>query len=227
MEYLYWSVDMKLQPVLGVWAGMPLNDPPLTGSALKPYIGEVLDELEFVLGDASTTFGAMRAKLGQEAPFKVNMVEIGNEDNLNQGCSSYASRFMDFYNAIHAKYPSLRIIASTTNTTCLPPSLPQGVWTDMHHYESPDSMVRLFNEWDNTPRSNDYGIFVGEYACLRRDDDSVLDYPEMQGSIAEAVYLIGLERNSDLVKMAAYAPLLEHQGLRSWSVRITESLSLN
>ena len=220
MEYMYWVNDMNIKPVLDVFAGAGLgNAPTATGDALKPYIQEVMDELEFLLGDASTPNGALRAQNGQANPFQIDMVEIGNEDFItNSLCSSYASRFTDTYNAVHAKYPSMRIIASTDNTTCLPSSLPQGVWADKHHYEMPDDFVKFFNEWDNTPRSNDYGIFVDEFACHKRNDGSNLIYPEMQGSIAEAVYMIGVERNSDLVKMAAYAPLLEHQGLSQWTV---------
>ena len=75
-------------------------------------------------------------------------------------------------------------------------------------------MVGLFNEWDNVPRSNDYGIFVGEYASSLRGAGSPPLFPEVQDSVAEAVYLIGVERNSDLVKMAAYAPMLEHHGFQ-------------
>ena len=223
MEYMYWVQDMNMKPVLNVFAGAGLGEAPTaTGDALEPYIQEVMDELEFLMGDASTPNGALRAKYGQQSPFQIDMVEIGNEDFIsNSLCTSYATRFTDIYNAIHAKYPNMRIIASTDDPKCLPKSLPQSVWADKHHYERPEDFVKLFNEWDNTPRSNDYGIFVGEFAVHKRNDGSVPLYPEMQGSISEAVYWIGLERNSDLVKMAAYAPLLEHSGLSQWTVSVS------
>lgn len=51
MEYLYWCEDMNLTPVLGVWAGFSLDSggsTPITGSALQPYIDDVLNELEVV-----------------------------------------------------------------------------------------------------------------------------------------------------------------------------------
>ena len=227
LEYMYWCVDMKVAPVLGVFGGAALNGETSTSNALKPYIDEVMAELEFLLGDASTTNGALRAKYGQQDPFSLTMVEIGNEDNLQDAlCSSYASRFTDIYNAIHEKYPSLRIIASTVDTKCLPTSLPKGVWADRHHYETPDVMVSFFNEWDNTPRDNDYGIFVGELAVNKAPDGGELPRPNVQGSVAEAVYWIGMERNSDVVKMGAYAPLLEHDTLQSWTVSFIPSLSL-
>jgi alpha-L-arabinofuranosidase len=45
----------------------------------------------------------------------------------------------------------------------------------------------------------------------------------MQGSCRVAVYMIDLERNSDIVKMASSAPLLDHFDLAEWSVSISAS----
>ena len=84
-------------------------------------------------------------------------------------------------------------------------------------------MLALFNLFDNTSRANDYEIFVGEYSCTNTGGDS-FRFPEIQCSVAEAVFLIGLERNSDVVKMASYAPLLAQYGLpHQFMVRFTIS----
>lgn len=207
----------------------------VSGSALNPYVDDITNELEvsvqlpvtkrrlkrgqlqYLLGSTSTTYGALRAPNGRSAPWPVNHIEIGNEDNLSGGCATYASRFAQIYNAIHAQYPYITVIASTTDSTCLPSTLPSGVWTDMHHYQSPNEFVALFNEWDNWPRT--HPIFVGEYASTTGNDGGQTYWSYMQGSCSEAVYMIGLERNSDIVKMASFAPLLEHYGLAEWSVR--------
>lgn len=138
------------------------------------------------------------------------MVEIGNEDNLGGGCESYAERFTAFYDAIHKQYPDLTLIASTDNASCLPSNLPEGAWLDYHIYNSADGLVSQFNMFDNKDRSVPY--FVGEYS--RHE----IEFPNMQGSVAEAVFMIGLERNSDLVKMAAYAPLLQLLNATQWTV---------
>lgn len=48
-EYLYWCEDMGLTPILDVYAGFSLlsgGNTPFTGDALKPYIDEVMNELE-------------------------------------------------------------------------------------------------------------------------------------------------------------------------------------
>ncbi|KAF8860525.1 glycoside hydrolase family 51 protein [Acephala macrosclerotiorum] len=217
MEYLQWCEDMKLAPVLAIWSGLSLGGGIVSGTALTPYVNDALNELEFLLGSTSTTLGALRSSYGHPAPYNVTMLEIGNEDNLSSGCSTYASRFTEFYDAIHAAYPSITIIASTTSSSCLPSPLPSGVWTDIHHYEEPHAFISLFNEFDNYPRTNGSGIFVGEYANTADDSGATTYWSTVQGAVSEAVYMIGLERNSDLVKMASYAPLLEHYDVAEWS----------
>ena len=176
-----------------------------------------MNELELLLGDSSTKYGKLRASYGRSNPYSVTMVEIGNEDNLSGGCSTYASRFTSYYNAIHAKYPSITVIASTSDSSCLPNLLPSGVWTDIHHYLEPQQFVSQFNEFDHTPRGSGRGIFVGEYANTRTTSGAQVYWTQMQGSCAETVYMIGLERNSDTVKTASYAPLLEHFNMTQWS----------
>jgi len=42
----------------------------------------------------------------------------------------------------------------------------------------------------------------------------------MIGSVSEAVYMIGMERNSDVVKMASYAPLLQLFNSTQWAVSL-------
>ncbi|PYI01093.1 Arabinosidase A [Aspergillus sclerotiicarbonarius CBS 121057] len=210
-EYFYWCEDLGLAPVLGVWDGFALESSggtPLTGDALTPYVDDVLNELEYILGDTSTTYGALRAAHGQEEPWNLTMVEIGNEDHLGGGCDSYTERFIKFYDAIHAAYPGLIIIASTSEADCLPDSMPEGSWVDYHDYNTADGLVDQFNYFDNLNRSVPY--FIGEYSRWE------IDWPNMQGSVAEAVFMIGFERNSDLVKMAAYAPLLQLVNSTQW-----------
>lgn len=108
-----------------------------------------MDELEFLMGDAKTTYGALRESLGY-GPWTINYVEIGNEDNLNGGQSSYSSyRFSAFYNAITAKYPDMTIIASTTGM-----SLPGTAAQDYHVYNRPNRLADQFNYFDHFNRSH-------------------------------------------------------------------------
>lgn len=214
-EYLMWCEDMNMTALLTVWAGKSYGDI-LSGTALEPYIDDIMNELEYLLGNSSTEHGKMRAANGREKPWTIDYVEIGNEDDLTGGCKTYPERFNQIYKAIHDTYPDITLVASNVDYSCLPSSLPEGVIIDKHLYRKPDQFVALFNEFDNQPR--DQPIMVGEYACRNTTSVSGTYWSFMRGSCSEAVYMIGMERNSDIVKMAAYAPLLQHFEMATWSV---------
>lgn len=46
VEYFNWCEDLKIAPVLAVYAGLSLEEDVITGTDLKPYIDDVMDELE-------------------------------------------------------------------------------------------------------------------------------------------------------------------------------------
>ncbi|KAL3295308.1 Arabinosidase A [Colletotrichum asianum] len=206
-EYFEWCDDMRLEPFLDVYSGYSLDGTHITGEALKPFVDEVLQELEYVLGDSSTPMGALRAKNGREQPWPVKWVEIGNEDDF--GCSSYPERFAAFYNAIRPKYPDLQLIASATGFNCLPDPFPEDAWIDYHEYNIPENYIANFAQWDNVSRRNKYIIAeMGRWS---------VQYSDMRGSVSEAVFMLGLERNSDLIRGVAFAPLLSLVDHQQWA----------
>lgn len=103
-----------MEPVLAVWDGLYLNKAILSEAELQPYVDAALNELEFCMGNTSTTYGALRASLGYPEPFLIKYVEIGNEDDLSSyEISTYeAYRFAMFYDAISAAYPDIKVMAS-------------------------------------------------------------------------------------------------------------------
>jgi len=113
LEYLEWCEDLKMEPLLAVFAGYTLNrDYVEAGPFLKPYVDEALEEIEYVTGDTTTKYGKERARDGHPAPFLLHYVEIGNEDGFDMS-GSYEGRFTQFYDAIRSKYPNLHIISTT------------------------------------------------------------------------------------------------------------------
>lgn len=90
------------------------------------------------------------------------------------------------------------------------------MWIDIHYYLTPDQFVARFNTYDHYDRK--FGIFVGEYACTKSNAGVTNPWPTLVGAVAEAVFMIGMERNSDVVKMAAYAPLMQHLNSTQWTV---------
>jgi len=200
LEYLQWCEDLKMEPVLAVFAGYALNGEHVSSpEELAPYIQDALDEIEYVTGDVSTKWGIQRAKDGHPAPLALHYVEIGNEDLFDRS-GSYDKRFSAFYRAIKAKYPQLQLI-STAAATATPSQTPDLV--DEHLYAWTEAeMYDHVNDYDQRPR-NGPKVFVGEWAT-----HDGWPMPTMKAALGDAAYLTGLERNSDLVVMSSYAPLL-------------------
>ena len=197
LEFLEWCEDLHIQPVLGVYAGYSLRQERVApGAALEPYVKDALDEIEYVAGDAGTTWGARRAKDGHPAPFKLEYVEVGNEDQFDRQAGSYEGRFAQFFDAIKAKYPRLNVITSSRVTTRTPDVI------DEHYYRrSEDEMASHAHDYDTRPRSGPK-VFVGEWATRVGDPT-----PNMSAALGDAAWMTGMERNSDLVIMSSYAPL--------------------
>jgi alpha-N-arabinofuranosidase len=199
LEFLEWCEDLHIQPVLAVYAGYSLRGERVApGPALEPYVKEALDEIEYVTGGAKTTWGARRAKDGHAAPFKLEYVEIGNEDNLERGEKTYEGRFAQFYDAIKAKHPHLKLICSGGRVKSRTPDV-----FDDHFYRNSMQMQSDTHHYDATDR-NEPKIFVGEWATRMNQQ---VPTPNMECALGDAAWLTGLERNSDVVIMSCYAPL--------------------
>jgi alpha-N-arabinofuranosidase len=186
-----------MQPLLAVYAGYSLrHDFVKPGPDLQPFVQDALDEIEYVTGDTNSVWGAQRVKDGHAAPFPLEYVEVGNEDWFDRS-GSYNGRFAQFYDAIKAKYPNLQVIATTPVTNREPDLI------DEHYYRSQEAMEAQVHQYDSRPRGGKTKIFVGEWATRVGSPT-----PNMAGALGDAAWLTGLERNSDLVIMACYAPLL-------------------
>ncbi|PLV57442.1 alpha-L-arabinofuranosidase C-terminal domain-containing protein [Thermotoga sp. SG1] len=181
---------------------------------LKEWIQDVLDFLEFANGATDTYWGGVRASLGHPEPFNVKYIGVGNE---NWG-PRYWENFERFRRAIKEKYPNVKIIFSG------PPSYEgtdfRQAWRwarennveifDEHIYASPEWMLANTDRYDKYDR-NGPKVMLGEYAAhtdRRRNN--------WQAALAEAAFLTGVERNSDVVIMASYAPLFNRVGWSQW-----------
>ncbi len=204
-EFLGWCEDLGMEPVLAVFAGYTLkHDYVKAGPELEPYVQEAMEEIEYVTGDAATTrWGAQRAKDGHPAPLKLRYVEIGNEDWFDKS-GSYDGRFAQFYDAIKAKYPQLKLISTVGNehpeSQRVHSRTPDLV--DEHYYRSEEETESQAFIYDARDRSNPTKIFVGEWATRVGSPT-----PNMAGALGDAAWMCGMERNADIVLMHCYAPL--------------------
>jgi alpha-N-arabinofuranosidase len=196
LEFLEWCEDLKIEPVLAVYAGYSLEQEHVEpGPALKPYVDDALDEIEYVTGGPETRWGAERAKNGHAAPFPLNYVEIGNEDEFDHS-GSYDGRFAQFFTAIKQRYPDLQLIATMPVKSVKPDVL------DEHFYMSAEKSFNNTSYYDKYDRTGPK-IFVGEWATREGEPT-----PNLEAALGDAAWMTGMERNAGLIVMASYAPLL-------------------
>jgi alpha-L-arabinofuranosidase len=172
------------------------------------YLQDVMDAIEYALGDGSSEWGKKRVAAGHPNVFPLKYIEIGNE---NWG-DEYDKRFDLFYDTIKEKYPQLVLISNhgIGGTDKI-------VKTDMidpHWYAIPEFFFNNTAIFDESLRGK-YKVYVGEYACNRS-----VGAGNMLAALSEASFLTGMERNGDLVTMSSYAPLLENKNDREWDVNL-------
>ena len=196
LEFLEWCEDLKMEPVLAVYGGYSMQQEHVNpGRDLDPYVQDALYEIEYVTGAADTEWGAVRARNGHPQPFKLTYVEVGNEDFFDKS-GSYDGRYAQFYKAIKAQYPDLQIIATTPVNGIRPDVI------DDHYYRRATEFFHDTTHYDKSDRSGPK-IFVGEWATREGTPT-----PNFGAALGDAAWMTGMERNSDIIVLSAYAPLL-------------------
>ncbi|XP_033142266.1 alpha-L-arabinofuranosidase 1 [Brassica rapa] len=205
-EFFQLAEDIGAAPIWVFNNGISHNDEVETAS-IMPFVQEALDGIEFARGDANSTWGSVRAAMGRQEPFELKYVAIGNEDC---GKTYYRGNYIVFYDAIKKAYPDIKIISNCDGSSS-PLDHPADYY-DFHIYTSASSLFSMYHQFDGTSRKGPKA-FVSEYAVTGKDAGT----GSLLAALAEAAFLIGLEKNSDIVEMASYAPLFVNTNDRRWN----------
>ena len=215
-EYFQFCEDIGAKPLPIQAAGVCCQNSPggqhgLPMDQMQDYVQDVLDLIEYANGPATSTWGAKRAAAGHPAPFHLEYIGVGNED---QQTPEFGVRFKMIYDAIKAKYPDITVVG-TVGPAPSGSDYTEG-WkfardlgvdvVDEHYYERPEWFLDNLHRYDNYDR-NGPKVYVGEYASWGNT---------LFNAIAEAAYMTALERNGDVVHMASYAPLLARENHTQW-----------
>ncbi|MGF6924599.1 alpha-N-arabinofuranosidase [Chitinophaga sp. W2I13] len=222
-EYFQLSEDIGASPLPILNCGMACqfnSGEVVAVNELDPYIQDALDLIEFANGDVTSKWGALRAKMGHPAPFNLKMMGVGNE----QWGPQYVERYTIFAKAIKSKYPDIKLINSLgpgpdgDRFTFLNDTLRKlnADILDEHYYSSPEWFLSNAARYDSYDRKGPK-IFAGEYAAHSKGVGNGDNKNNWQSALAEAAFMTGLERNTDVVVMASYAPLLAHVDGWQWT----------
>lgn len=215
-EYLQLAEDLGAKPLyvtnIGIWHGgvTPVDE-------LEPWIEECLGAIEYANGPVSSHYGAMRAKNGHPKPFGLEYIEIGNENNQKDGQQTsdhYYERYEKFRKAILAKYPKMHIVGDVaawgTDEPRWESELPAEL-VDEHYYRSPEWFARNFHKYDSYDRSWPK-VYCGEYAVT----DGFGNLGNQNAALGEAIFMMGMENNADMVALSSYAPIFVNENDARW-----------
>jgi alpha-L-arabinofuranosidase len=157
--------------------------------------------VDYANSATNSRWGTMRAEAGHPAPFNLKLLEIGNE---NQG-PQFEQRYNYIHDAVKAAHPDVTTLADLSWTSRESMQDAQFDIEDSHHYESPRWFATRFNEYDERDRKLP-PLYLGELAVTTGDAGNLRG--NLRASLAEGIFLMGCERNGDVVRMVSYAPLL-------------------
>ena len=216
-EYLQLAEDLNAKPLyvvnVGLWhGGMTPVD------SIQPWIDECMNALEYANGPVTSKYGALRAKNGHPEPYNIEYLEIGNENNQPDPAlqsDHYYERLKKFKDAVLAKYPNMHLIGNVVawgddNPTWN--SKESVELLDEHYYRNPAWFAENFRKYDGYDRKGSE-IYVGEYAVTQ----GFGNMGSLDAALGEAVYMMGIENNSDIVTMASYAPIFANLNDRMWA----------
>jgi alpha-L-arabinofuranosidase len=206
-EYFQLCEDMGAEPVYTTSAG--INERPEPNwwpsslcpiDKMQPIIDDILDLLEYCNGSTSTYWGAKRAANGHPVPYNLKYIEIGNENYFM--LDDYNKRYPMIYNAVKAANPDIKIMY---NGNCFgkEPSHTYGNpvdITDNHFYFGFD--FNLYNRYDSIDPACKK-ICVAEYACMG-NDGSKKESCNLLKTLADAVFMLGCEKNSEKMWWTGY-----------------------
>ena len=195
--------DIGAEPLFVINVGMAHKDH-VAMDKMGEFVQDALDAIEYANGPADSKWGSLRAKAGHPEPFHLKYMEIGNEN----GGPLYNERYPLFHNAIKARYPEMNLIANQWGG--IPSGCPVKI-VDEHYYSSPQFFMRQATKYDTYKRTGPK-IYIGEYAVTGGGGAG-----NLLGALGEAAFMTGMERNSDIVVMGSYAPLLERITWKHWS----------
>ena len=209
-EFLQFCEDLKMDAMFVNNAGMSCSvrngDFVSSDTDMDAVIQDFRDAIDYALADpAKNKWAKMRADAGHPKPFPLKYVEIGNE---NVG-PEYVTHFNYIFKKLKAEYPQITFINTLGHTDPLLAQIPGDYMVDPHWYRNPDFFFANNHLFDDAPRTHD--IYVGEYAC-----NGGVGAGNLLAAISEAAFIMGMERNSDVVKMSSYAPLFENENRRDW-----------
>ena len=232
-EYFQLCEDMGMQPLpilpcgvscqgvnggWGMWPTQAQEVKPM--DEMDEWVQDALDLIEWANGDVTTKWGAVRAAAGHPAPFNLKYLGIGNEEKISP---EFCERFKYMYEKVTAAYPEIVIVGTAGPGSHKDNPDYEAGWKladetglpiiDEHYYD-PRQMFVDNRQYDSYPKDRKTKVYLGEYSVQDRAHGQMNQWGD---ALAEAIYLMHVERNADVVVMTSYAPLFAYKHNTNWN----------
>jgi alpha-L-arabinofuranosidase len=212
-EYLQFCEDIGAAPLYVGFAGetchfRSVKDVPMDQMAWVAT--NFLDAIQFANGPGTSPWGKLRAEEGHPGSFNLKMVEVGNEGQAR----TFPPRYQFVHSALKSQYPDLSYINDFSFIRRNQMGAEPSDMEDNHFYENPNWFMTHTNLYDDRDRTLP-PVYDGEVAVTSGDSSDT--HGTLLDALSEGAFLMGLERDADVVKMVSYAPLLANiAGRTGW-----------
>jgi alpha-N-arabinofuranosidase len=143
----------------------------------------------------STTWGAVRAKNGHKAPYNLQYVQIGAENDSQ--LKAYLERYPIIHDRIIAHYPEMRIAmcGNTRESQGIAHPYGQSFWVVDSHGLDADNSHRYFY-FDSVNCDAGISKFMVQEYCSSHNGMAPNVVSDLQDALADAIYMLGCEKNS-------------------------------
>ena len=232
-EYFQLCEDMGMQPVPilpcgvscqgvnGGWGMKGQAQEVVDMADMNEWVQDALDLIEWANGDVTTKWGAVRAAAGHPAPFNLKYLGIGNEEKITP---EFAERFKYMYKKVTEKHPEIIIIGTAGPGSHAGNPDYENAWKlaeeiglpiiDEHYYDPRQMFIDSRQYSGDFYKDKKCKVYLGEYSVQDRGHGQMNQWGD---ALAEAIYLMDVERNADKVVMTSYAPLFAYKHNTNWN----------
>ena len=173
---------------------------------IEEYVQNVLDFIEYATGNETTVWGAKRVEHGHAKPFKLKYIALDDEV-IDE---DYWARFTTVYEAVNEKYPEIKIITNSDDTPIN--ATYKNVVVNEFYGKGKVDLYDNIHKYDEYERSGAQ-VAVESFVSNADGIGTFITTNNIWSALENSAFLIGLEKNADVVQMASYKwPVAKRNG---------------
>ena len=175
------------------------EEPETVAPETEEYLQSVLDFIEYATGDETTVWGAKRIEDGHQKPFSLKYIAL-NDEVIDE---DYWTRFNTVYEAVSEKYPEIKIITNTDNSQENINTTYKNAIVNEYYGKGKIDLYDTVHKYDDYERSGAQ-VSVESFVSTADGIGTFITTNNIWSALENSAFLLGLEKNADVVNMASY-----------------------